>query len=110
MERSVAGGTKTWSLVSHQLESPGPRSYVLAIGRDNCRAVELRCRRAERLPLTLSAGAMQRLTAHPWPGNVGELRNAMLLVAAELIGMPIRTFSTKAKQYGLSGRGAKRTS
>jgi DNA-binding NtrC family response regulator len=143
------------------------------------------CRRAERLPLALSAGAVQRLAAHPWPGNVRELRNTMLLAAAtatgdvveagdlrlvnaasegaagatrgattndaayppsgagrpvrpvaeeleqlealrmaealaacggvqiraaELIGMPIRTFSTKVKQYGLSGRESKKPS
>jgi DNA-binding NtrC family response regulator len=30
--------------------------------------------------------------------------------AAALIGMPLRTFSTKAKQYGLSSRGPKKTS
>jgi DNA-binding NtrC family response regulator len=144
------------------------------------------CRRAERLPLSLSASALQRLEAHGWPGNVRELRNAMQLAAAtvvgdvveaadlrlvnavlgqgagatgvattsdaavrapssagrpvrpiaeeleqlealrmaealaacggvqiraaELIGMPMRTFSSKVKQYGLTTRLPKKTS
>ena len=41
MERSVAPGAKTWSLVTNQAAEPGPRSYALVIGRDDCRAVEL---------------------------------------------------------------------
>src|SRR6185295_8817556 len=36
-----AAGAKTWSLVSHRSEPSGPRSYVLVIGRNGCRAVEL---------------------------------------------------------------------
>src|SRR5262249_2306509 len=35
------------------------------------------CRAADRAPLSISAGAMQKLLAHGWPGNVRELKNAI---------------------------------
>jgi DNA-binding NtrC family response regulator len=38
---------------------------------------QLRVRYAERVPETLSALALAKLSAHDWPGNVRELRNAV---------------------------------
>jgi DNA-binding NtrC family response regulator len=38
--------------------------------------------RAQRGPVSISAGAMRALSQHSWPGNVRELKNTMEYVAA----------------------------
>jgi DNA-binding NtrC family response regulator len=41
------------------------------------RFLERACERASRPSLRISAAAMARLAAHPWPGNLRELKNVM---------------------------------
>ena len=130
------------------------------------------CARAERAPMIISDGAMHRLQAYAWPGNIRELRNVIEYLAtvtpepvvlpchlparvtgedavsvseptpsgvqrfrpieeelhelertrmmeaiqaagglqnraAELLAMPLRTFTGKVKLYGLSRRAQK---